>query len=243
MIELDGLHVVYPERCIRALDGVDLHVEAGERVALVGPSGAGKSSLLRALLGAVPKTAGTARVGGRDPWGPGHEVRELRRATGMIRQGDDLVGVSTGRLNAVSGTAASWSVRDWWAVARRRVPARYDRRLDELARRHGVAGLLDAPIEQLSGGQRQRLALCRALLPGPSLLLADEPTANLDPPAAAAVVDALLAVDGVTVLVATHDLAVARRFARTVAVRDGRTVHDGPALDRATEHLVYGPSA
>jgi ABC-type phosphate/phosphonate transport system ATPase subunit len=243
VIELDALHVVYPARDVRALDGVSLNIAAGEHVALVGPSGAGKSSLLRALVGAVPRVSGSASVGGRDPWGARHEVRELRRATGTIRQGDDLVGVLSGRLNAVAGTAGTWTPRDWWSVARGRAPIRHAERLEEAARRHGIDDLLDARVDQLSGGQRQRLALCRALLPGPSLLLADEPTANLDPPAAAGVVDALLGVDGVTVLVATHDLAVAARFPRTVAVRDGRVVHDGPVLDAAGELTVYGPSA
>jgi ABC-type multidrug transport system ATPase subunit len=217
---------------------VSLRVGAGERVAVLGPSGAGKSTLLRALLGAVPAT-GTVRVGGLDPYGRG--VREVRRATGFLRQGDDLILAVSARLNAVLGTVPWWRAPDWGRVLSGRVPRGWADRLAELAARHGVTDCLPAPAGKLSGGQRQRIALIRALLPGPRLLLADEPTTGLDPVTAAEAVRALHGADA-TVLAATHDATVAATFERVVALRDGRLVYDGPPLDAAAAAEIYRAS-
>jgi len=240
VIVLAGLTVDFPDRGIRAIDGIDLHVGAGEHVALLGRSGAGKSTLLRALLGAVPPASGTVRVGGRDPWASATDARALRRSTGVIRQGNDLVLGLSGRLNALMGTASEWGLRDWVAALRGGVPARYADRLAALADRHDITDALEARVNQLSGGQRQRVALCRALLPEPQLLLADEPTTGLDPASAGAVVEALRATEGVTLLVATHDVAVARAFPRVVALREGATAYDGPEFDEEAAMAVYG---
>jgi ABC-type phosphate/phosphonate transport system ATPase subunit len=216
-------------------------VSAGERVALLGPSGAGKTTLLRALLGAIPARGGAVRVGGRNPYGGSGEVRAIRRNSGFLRQGDDLVLGVSGRLNALLGTTPSWSPLDWLRVAAGRVPPAYAGRLAELAARHGVGACLPARAGRLSGGQRQRIALIRALLPRPRLLLADEPTSGLDPVTGAAAVAALRsAAAGTTVIVATHDLAVARAFPRIVALREGRLVHDGGALDESALATIYG---
>jgi ABC-type phosphate/phosphonate transport system ATPase subunit len=222
--------VDFPARGIRAVDGVDLEVRAGEQVVLLGRSGAGKTTLLRALLGGVPAATGSVRIGGRNPWGSPAEVRALRRSTGVIRQGNDLVLGVSARLNALMGTASQWRLRDWVTALRGRVPAAYAERLD-------------ARVHELSGGQRQRVALCRALLPGPTLLLADEPTSGLDPAAAQTVVAALRATEGVTLVVATHDLGVARAFPRTVALREGAVVYDGPDFDARIAERVYGVPA
>lgn len=243
MIVLDGLTVDFAARGIRAVDGVDLHIRAGEQVALLGRSGAGKSTLLRALLGAVPPVAGGVRIDGRDPFGSAAEVRALRRATGVIRQGNDLVLGLSARLNALMGTASEWRVRDWVIALRGGVPAAYRERLAALAARHGITGALDARVSELSGGQRQRVALCRALMPDPRLLLADEPTNGLDPATAGAVVDALRGTEGVTLVVATHDLGVARAFPRVVALADGAVVYDGDDFDEQAARDVYGVPA
>jgi ABC-type multidrug transport system ATPase subunit len=214
---------------------VSLEVSAGERVAVLGPSGAGKSTLLRTLLGAAPAT-GTVRVGGLDPYGDG--TRAVRRATGFLRQGDDLILAVSARLNAVLGTVPWWTAADWGRAVAGRPPRGWADRLVELADRHGVTDCLPAPAGKLSGGQRQRIALIRALLPGPRLLLADEPTTGLDPVTAAAAVRALHD-GGATVLAATHDAAVAATFDRVIALRDGRLVYDGPPLDTATAAELY----
>ncbi|WP_162906977.1 ATP-binding cassette domain-containing protein [Allorhizocola rhizosphaerae] len=228
-IHTSDLTVDFAHRRLRAVDGLSLRIAAGEHVALLGPSGAGKSTLLRALLGAVCAT-GSVRVGGMDPYSAAQR-RAVRRATGVIRQGGDLVPGLTARTNAFMGSSPEWTVRDWLTVLCGRVPSRYAVRLGTLAERHGVAESLSAPVRELSGGQRQRVALIRALLPGPRLILADEPTSGLDPVNAAAAVDALCALPGsVTVIVATHDLAVAGRFPRILALRDGRLAHDGATI-------------
>ena len=214
-----------------------MRLRDGEQVALLGPSGSGKSTLLRALLGAVPVT-GEVRVGGRDPYRGAAEARKIRAATGFVRQGNDLVLGVSARLNALMGTAASWRSRDWMLALCGRAPPRHAAALHRLAAAHGIDGCLNRPARQLSGGQRQRVALVRALLPDPRLLLADEPTTGLDPVTASAAVDALRQV-GVTLVVATHDLAVARRFPRVLAIRAGALIYDGPTLDDRTAAAVY----
>jgi ABC-type phosphate/phosphonate transport system ATPase subunit len=224
---------------VRAIDRLTVSIGAGEQVALLGPSGAGKTTLLRALLGAIP-VFGTLRVGGRDPGGSPREAREVRRATGFVRQGDDLVLGLSARLNALMGTAGGWHPRDWAAVCVGRAPAAHATRLAALAAGLGVEACLAAQAAELSGGQRKRIALIRALLPRPRMLLADEPTTGLDPHAADLAVEALRFADGATLIAATHDLAVARRFPRVIALRDGRLVHDGPGIDDAAAAAIYG---
>ncbi|HWB71552.1 MAG TPA: ATP-binding cassette domain-containing protein [Egibacteraceae bacterium] len=238
-VRIRALTVDFPSRGVRALDGVDLAVAEGERVALLGPSGAGKTTLLRAILAAVRPATGSIRVGGADPFSSA-QVRHIRRSTGMLRQGTDLVNGVSARTNALMGTVPGWGARGWLAVLRGRTPAAYAGRLQTLAERHGLSDCLAARVEQLSGGQRQRVALVRALLPAPRLLLADEPTSGLDVRTAATAVASLLAADAATVLVATHDLDVARDFPRVVALRAGRVVYDGPGLDEATVERIYG---
>ena len=146
-------------------------------------------------------------------------------------------------MNAVRsctpGTAAAWRGRDWLRALTGRTPAPYQGRLETLADRHGILGCLPRPARELSGGQRQRVALVRALLGRPRLLLADEPTSGLDPVTAAAAVDALRTA-GCTVLVATHDLAVARQFPRILAMRAGRLAYDGSTVDEFTAAGIYG---
>lgn len=233
MIRVHGLAV----RDGAALAGVDLEVAEGEQVVVLGSSGAGKTTLLHALLGAVPRTAGEVRVSALDPYDP-RERLEVRRGTGLVLQGGDLVPRLRARTAAVSGVSHAFGAAGWWAVARGRTPAGLEDRLAALAEEQGVAHLLDRRVEQLSGGERQRVALVRALLGGPGLLLADEPTAGLDPATAAAAVEALLA-RRATVLATTHDPAVAARFRRVVALRAGRVVHDGPALSPRQVDELY----
>ncbi|MET8306877.1 ATP-binding cassette domain-containing protein [Micromonospora sp. NPDC005173] len=236
-VTLTGLSVRFDSQAVPALESVDLQVRAGEQVALLGSSGAGKSTLLRVLLGGVRPLAGEVRVGGRDPFGPAADVRALRQRAGFLRQRDDLVPGVSARTNILMGQSWRWRVGDWLTVARGGVPRRHTARLDELAHRHGIIDLLDRRIEHLSGGQRQRVALVRALLGGPGLLLADESTTGLDPERAAAAVADLRGADGVTLLLATHDGALARQFPRVVGLRAGRIVADGPPDTISMEQL------
>ena len=238
---MTDLSVTFAERGITALHHVQLRISSGEQVALLGASGSGKSTLLRALLGAV-SYSGELDVDGLDPSDP-MQAQQLRLRSGVVRQGADLVLGLSGRLNAVMGTSGRWSAVDWFTVARGGVPAGYRDRLAELVAIHDVRDCLEAPADQLSGGQRQRLALVRALLPNPSLLLADEPTTGLDPVNVQRAVDGLLGCSGTTVITTTHDLAVARQFPRIIALRAGEVVYDGPDLDADTQRLVYGDAA
>jgi ABC-type phosphate/phosphonate transport system ATPase subunit len=242
-VHVQGLTIDFPHRRVRALAEVDLEIQQGEQVALLGPSGSGKTTLLRALVGAVRPVTGRVRIGDLDPFGSDTEVRQLRRATGIMRQGDDLVLGLSARTNAAMATAPTWTPRDWLTLLRGGVPRQYAARLALLARRHGITDCLPAKIEQLSGGQRRRVALVRALLPGPRLLLADEPTTGLDPPAAAAAVNALRSADAATLIVTTHDLTVARQFPRIVALQAGRVVHDGSEVGAAAVARIYGRDA
>lgn len=239
-ISMEDVTVDFGNPEVRVLEGVSLTVGEGEHVALLGPSGSGKTTLLRLMLGAVRPSAGSCRVGGFDPFGPAEEVSRLRRRTGCIRQRDDLVTGLTARTNALMATTPDWKLGDWLSLLRGKVPRSYQAPLMALARHHGVERHLDARVEKLSGGQRQRIALVRALLHGPSLLLADEPTSGLDPRNGALVIDGVLE-SSRTLVLATHDLSVAARFPRVVALRDGRVVHDGAAPGKGTLDKIYAP--
>ncbi|HEU5157716.1 MAG TPA: ATP-binding cassette domain-containing protein [Streptosporangiaceae bacterium] len=239
-IRLAGVTVDFAAHGVRALDDVELSIAEGEQVALLGPSGAGKSTLLRIILGAIQPVAGEVRVSGLDPFGGSRDVTRIRRATGMVRQRDDLVRGLTARTNILIGHTHGWRPGDWWHVLRGRVPHRHLQRLHTLAVRHDIAQLLSTRIENLSGGQRQRVALVRALLGKPRLLLADEATSGLDPARAAEALAHLRDADAATLIVTTHDLTVARQFPRVVAVRDGRIVFDGPELPEEAVADIYG---
>lgn len=223
------------------LDGIDLTIDEREQLALLGPSGAGKSTLLRVLLGAVRPAAGTVRIGSRDPFASPRELNAVRRCAGVIRQRDDLVRGLTARTNILIGLSHRWRAADWLTVARGRTPARWAARLAQLAAEHGVDEFLDAKIENLSGGQRQRVALVRALLPEPELLLADEATSGLDMARARAALADLRSA-GATLIVTTHDVAIARQFDRIVALKEGQVVFDGSELSTSDVREIYGTS-
>ena len=235
-VDVDDLVVTHPGRPT-ALDGVSLALGPGEQVALLGPSGAGKSTLLRALLGAAPLSRGRVRIGGLDPY-DARERGEVLRGTGTVLQGGGLVPGLSARANVLSGASHLLDRAGWWALLRGRTPGVLADQVHALAAAQGVETLLDQPVSRLSGGQRQRVALVRALLGGPGLLLADEPTTGLDPSTAAAAVRALRE-QQVTLLVATHDPAVAAVFGRVVGLRAGRVVHDGPPLAPSQAGALY----
>jgi ABC-type phosphate/phosphonate transport system ATPase subunit len=236
-IDVEKLTVVLGGK--EVLREVDLQVADGEQVALLGPSGAGKTTLLRTLLGAVVPAAGQVRVGGLNPFGSRLELKRIRQASGCVRQRDDLIAGLTAQTNALMATTHSWRLTDWLTVFSGRVPRRYTTPLRDLTERHGITPYLGQRVEHLSGGQRQRVALVRAALPRPRLLLADESTSGLDPVRAATALDHLQEA-GATLLVSTHDLQVARRFNRVIALRDGQVVFDGPRLDAAAVEDIYG---
>ena len=204
------------DNVVPALDGVDLQIEAGSRVAIVGPSGCGKSTLL-GLVGALDSpTSGRLWVGDVEVSALSEVKRaELRRRLiGFVFQAYDLLPFLTALENVEFQAALSGGPMDG-----------VNRLVDRLGLTEHAAKLPD----QLSGGQRQRVGLARALAHHPALILADEPTGELDSESSAAAMDLLLEAQravGATLIVVTHDAAVAAQLDRTVTLRDGRVVAD-----------------
>jgi putative ABC transport system ATP-binding protein len=203
---------------VEALRGVSIRVDPGEYVAVVGPSGSGKSTLMH-LMGCLDRpTSGTLRVGGRDVATLGDaELATLRNRTiGFVFQSFQLLG-RTSALDNVSLPLVYRGVRS--AERRDRAAAALEA--------VGLGHRLRHRPSQLSGGEQQRVAIARALVGEPSLLLADEPTGNLDTGSGAevlALLGGLVEDRGVAVVVVTHDREVADRASRRVDVRDGLLV-------------------
>ena len=210
---------------VTALRGVDLTVTEGESVALLGPSGAGKSTLLWLLAGLLRPTAGQVEVcGARIAELKPAEARSMRlRELGIVMQnpGRNLIPHETVAGNVLFAQTPTRRVR---AVERERARA-----LLEVV---GLDQLAGRPAARLSGGEQQRLAVAVALANGPRLLLADEPTSQLDHRSGALVTRLLQAANrdlGTTVIVVTHDQQIGRAFGRTITIRDGRVGAEGHA--------------
>jgi phosphonate transport system ATP-binding protein len=235
VVSLRGVRVTYGPHA--ALDGFDLEVGAGERVALVGPSGAGKTTALRLCTGAVRPTEGIAEVLGRDlaQVSP-DDLRDVRRRVGTVYQQLDLVGPLRVVHNVNAGRLGSWGRgRALWSMVK---PVEVEVARDALAR-VGIADKLLERTDRLSGGEQQRVALARVLVQEPELVLADEPVSSLDPARAEEVMDLLVDVTGDrgrTLLVSLHDFDLARRRCdRIVGVKDGRVAFDLPATEVTAE--------
>jgi putative ABC transport system ATP-binding protein len=206
---LDGVEV-------RALDGVDLVVERGDSVAIMGPSGSGKSTLLGLLGGLDRPTSGTMRFDGRDVTGLSEdELASVRnQVVGFVFQSFQLLA----RTPAVANVGLPLVYRGLGRAERRRLAT-------EALTSVGLGHRLQHRPSQLSGGEQQRVAIARALVTEPAMLLADEPTGNLDSRSGEEVLDLLARLHadrGVAVVVVTHDQGVAARFRRRVTLRDGR---------------------
>jgi ABC-type lipoprotein export system ATPase subunit len=204
---------------VQALQGLDLDVEQGELTALVGASGSGKSTLLSILSGLDVPTAGRASVAGNDllAMRERDRIAYRRHVVGFVWQqtARNLVPYLTAAENVALTLAAAGAPRRTRAA-----------RAAELFALLGIADLADRRPQQLSGGQQQRVAIAVALANAPSVLLADEPTGELDEANSALVLDAMRGVNeqlGVTVLIVTHDPSVSGHVRRTVQIRDGRT--------------------
>jgi putative ABC transport system ATP-binding protein len=206
---------------VPALVGVNLDIQAGERVCLMGPSGSGKSTLLN-MIGCIDApTAGSVIVDGEDTRGLGDaRLSEFRnRRMGFIFQSFNLIPVLSVYENVE------------YPLLLQKVPARSRRqRVEELLRRVGLEEYGRRSPENLSGGQRQRVSIARALVARPRLVIADEPTASLDHVTGNAVMQLMVEMnesEGATLVFSTHDPSVSRFAKRIVRMIDGRVVEDG----------------
>jgi len=213
VLELDGVCRAYPGTP-GALRHVTLTVHSGELVAITGPSGSGKSTLVHLMAALDRPTGGSVRIAGQ-------QVSRLRdgalaglraRHVGLVFQQFFLIESLTATENAALG------------LVYRGVPAGLRRRrAEEALRRVGLAHRMRHKARQLSGGERQRVAIARAVIGEPTIVIADEPTGNLDSAATASVMSLLtgLNAEGATVVIVTHDPAVAAVAGRRVTIRDG----------------------
>ena len=220
VLELDEVTKTYPgQPPVAALREINFAVAEGELVAITGPSGSGKSTLLH-LMGTLDRpTAGTVRVTGLDVAAlSDRELSGLRAVSiGFVFQRFFLAEHAVALDNVADGLLYAGA-----GIAERRHQAA------RALQRVGLGRKLDARPAQMSGGERQRVAIARAIAGRPAIVLADEPTGNLDSAAGAALLDLLeeLNADGATIIVITHDHAIAARLPRQIAVLDGRMIAD-----------------
>jgi ABC-type lipoprotein export system ATPase subunit len=212
-----------------ALAGTNLELARGEVLGVLGPSGAGKSTLLRVVAGIQPPSAGVVRVLGRDIGRMSAGSRSRLRHELMGFLGQDTETALSPDLRARDAVTLPLVLRG--------VPRRERRiRVDELLEATALAGRADALPGELSGGERQRFALCAALAHRPALLLADEPTGELDEASAdgtRALIIELARINGTSVILVTHDPATAEVADRTLRIRDGRIVGDRRGAEEA----------
>ena len=222
LVEVRGVHKSYGagRTAVHALRGVNLELAPGELVVLSGRSGAGKTTLLGLLAGFLSADEGTVRVAGTDL------VAADAAATAQLRR--ETVGVIQQDLALLPMLTATENVELPLRIVRAD-PAHRDARVHELLERVGLASHAHQRPDEMSGGQQQRVAIARALANEPTLLLADEPTAQLDSETAARVMGLLRELveeQGLTVLVATHDPAVEAAGDRVVRLHDGEVQTD-----------------
>ncbi|MDQ2809348.1 MAG: ABC transporter ATP-binding protein [Chloroflexota bacterium] len=225
MLQTSGLTRTYRvgRDRVTALDGVDISVRQGEFVAVMGPSGCGKSTLLNLVGGLDRPTAGQVQLGGHDLATMSDEaLAVLRRQTlGFIFQRHDLLPILTVQENVEFPLLLAGC-----ALADRQ------RRAADLLAQVGLAEKAQHLPEELSGGQQQRVGIARALANHPAILLADEPTGNLDSATAGEILDLLAALvrqEGLTLVMVTHDAEDAARADRIIRLRDGHLVTEKDA--------------
>ena len=220
ILKCEGVRKVYgsKENLVTALDGIDLSVEKGEFVAIVGASGSGKSTLLH-ILGSVDKpTSGKVLVNGEDisKLNPTKSAIFRRRKVGLVYQFYNLIPTLTVRKNILMPLL----------LDKRKVNEEY---FEQVVNKLGIADKLEAMPSQLSGGQQQRVAIARALIYRPAILLADEPTGNLDQKNSKEIIEMLKISNRnleQTIVLITHDEKIALEADRIITIEDGCIVSD-----------------
>lgn len=215
-----------------------LHIQTGERVAILGKNGAGKSTLLKLLTGFVSPQTGNVQVNGQPVFpNPGErKLRQVRSQTGQVFQGLHLVGRLTVLENVlIGGLAAMPSLRSWTRLF---TPLETQTAMDAL-NTVGMSSFSSARADKLSGGERQKVAIARMLMQNPALILADEPTAALDPTAARDTCELLRRVsEGRTLISVLHNEALVPMLAdRVIGLKAGRIVLDCPVNGHLEQRL------
>lgn len=228
------------------LKNLSLEIEGQSVVSIIGSSGAGKSTLLRCINRLVEPTSGSIVLNGTELTRlHGRKLREARRKIGMVFQGFNLVDRLTVMENVQSGRLGYIST---WAAVTRQYPKEDIRRAYELMERVGIAHYANKRADELSGGERQRVGVVRALMQKPEILLADEPTASLDPKTSEQIMGLLRDLASelkLPVLINIHNVTEAKEYTdRIVGMRYGRIIFDDlPAkLDEAAMDRIYSGS-
>lgn len=237
MIELQSVSKTYGtgEARVEAVKAVDLRISAGEFVSIMGPSGSGKSTLLNLVSALEPPSSGRILLGGQDLAAMDDDALTVfrRRKIGLVFQFFNLLPT----LDALDNVLLP-------LMLERKVTAADGERAVSLLGEVGLSARVNHRIQQLSGGEMQRVAIARALIHDPSLLLADEPTGNLDTRTGAAILELLRSAchgRGTTVVMVTHDEKAALIGDRIVSMTDGRISEDRALTDRALANARKSP--
>ncbi|MDJ0394705.1 ABC transporter ATP-binding protein [Rhodococcus sp. G-MC3] len=226
-IEVCGLTFVYPDGRV-AIDGIDLHIAVGERIAILGPNGAGKTTLMLQLNGVLTATSGRVRISGIEL--KRATVQDIRRRVGIVFQDpDDQLFMPTVAQDVAFGPAN-------FGVTGEALTQRVKAALESV----GMLDEADRSAAHLSGGQRRRVALATVLACEPDVLVLDEPSANLDPVARRELAETLLTLD-TTMLLVTHDIPYAAQLCdRVVVLDEGKIVADGSVHDVLADRDLLG---
>ncbi|MFH1924396.1 MAG: ABC transporter ATP-binding protein [Planctomycetota bacterium] len=234
LIKLDEICKVYSlgETKVEALRGVSLSIDQGEYVALMGPSGSGKSTLMN-MVGCLDRpTSGSYLLGGEEvaPMSRDARARLRNRKFGFVFQNFNLLA----RTSAVENVELPLLYSKQTSARQRRG------RAVEALERVGLAGRMHHHPGQLSGGEQQRVAIARALINQPAIVMADEPTGNLDSRTSRGVIDLLQSLNeetGITIVLVTHEQDIARHAKRLLVLKDGRLIEDTADIDHALQAL------
>ncbi|UCZ52447.1 phosphonate ABC transporter ATP-binding protein [Bacillus shivajii] len=243
MIKLENVTVRYPKAIEDALKNINVTFEKREFVCVLGRSGAGKSTFIRTINGLQPLTNGSVFIEGTDLHEQKEQVqRVLRTQMGMIFQHFQLIPRMTVRHNVLTGTfgrkKAYESLLGLFSTDEKNKAARYVQEV-------GLSSYIDQKIELLSGGQKQRVGIARALMQEPSIFLADEPVASLDPNTAKEIFELLQTIHNekqLITIINVHDVSLAKQFAtRIIGLKNGELIFDGrpSQFNEESYRLIY----